>query len=280
MRASVLVLLGAVLGLAACGVGEDVCARVGSHEIDVESLQRYLTGVSGKVWQEVEEPVASRLMDQFLDQEVVAESVRGQRAVVIPSDPGERSAVLRSLLREVCGQPPPVPPEELGAEVEARMTEVRPARAHVRQLLVDDLESAQRAVERLASGEDFVALSREVSRAPNAESGGELGFLEQGVLTPEVDEVIFALQAGEVSAPVEGPAGHHVFQVLEIVEAGPPVRADVVAEAERRLGQQAAQRFSRQCIQRLAGEVGVEVYPDNIWFRYQGRYAEDRDDRD
>ena len=59
-----------------CGVREDVCARVGDHEIEVEALQDYLTAVTGEVWQEVEEAVASRLMDQFLDQEVVAAAVR------------------------------------------------------------------------------------------------------------------------------------------------------------------------------------------------------------
>lgn len=41
--------------------------------------------------------------------------------------------------------------------------------------------------------------------------GGELGWLRQGDLPDELEEVLLALRPGEISAPVRGPSGFHVF---------------------------------------------------------------------
>ena len=40
---------------------------------------------------------------------------------------------------------------------------------------------------RLMEGEDFVEVSQQLSRAPNAADGGELGFFDEGSLPPEID---------------------------------------------------------------------------------------------
>ena len=103
----------------------------------------------------------------------------------------------------------------------------------------------------------------------------ELGILTQGGLSENLDEVIFALQEGEISAPVPGPSGYHIFQVLEVVAAGPPPREEVEPDVLRRLGEIAAREHAAECVQRLAYEVGVNVIDNRLWFNYQGRYAEE-----
>jgi parvulin-like peptidyl-prolyl isomerase len=152
----------------------------------------------------------------------------------------------------------------------------RPARALVRQMILTDASEADSVRERVAAGESFESLSKELSRAPNAASGGNLGYLEEGTLPVDFDHAIFTLGEGEISEPVASPAGFHVFQVLEMIPAGPPdpeeIRAGVVREAEGRY----ARQFVRSCLDRLAADVGVRVYGDRLWFDYDGRYAEDR----
>ncbi len=270
VRCSVLVVGAATL---ACGAGENVIARVGGHEIDVESLQAYLEGVTGSNWQEVERRVASRLLDQLIDQEVVAASAQDRRESVIPDDPAARSAAVRSLLREVCGPVPPVPDDVLDDEITRRLEQVQPARAHVRQLLLKSLDGAEAVRQRLSQGEDFGRLSIEVSQAPNAEGGGELGYVVQGTLPPDLDEVIFAMEPGTTSRPVASPAGYHIFQVLEVIPEGPPRRAEVELEARRDLSEVYARDFARECVDRLAATVGVTMFRDHLWFEYEGRYG-------
>jgi parvulin-like peptidyl-prolyl isomerase len=257
----------------ACGVGEQVVARVADLEVKVEALQAFVKAATGMDWQVVNERVASRLFDQFLDQEVVAAAAAGRRGAGIPVDPDARSAAVRALLAEVCGHVPPLPPAALDREIERRLDQVQPARSHVRQMLLDSLEEAAIVQTRLEAGESFVEVSREASRAPNADAGGELGFVVQGTLPQDLDEVIFGLKEGEISPPVQSPAGYHIFQVLEVVPEGPASRSEVEMVARREMGESFARDFIRECVDRLADEVGVILYPDHLWFRYHGRYG-------
>ena len=257
----------------ACGVGETVIAKVGDHESDVESLQAYLEGITGTGWQEVERRVASRLLDQLIDQEVVAAAAQDRRESVIPEEPAARSAAVRSLLRELCGPVPPIPQEILDDEIARRLEQVQPARAHVRQLVLKSLEGAEAARERLGRGEDFGRISVEVSQAPNAENGGELGYVVPGTLPPDLDEAIFAMEPGATSQPVPSPAGFHIFQVLEVIPEGPPRRAEIELAARRDLSEGFAREFARECVDGLAATVGVTMYRDHLWFQYEGRYG-------
>jgi parvulin-like peptidyl-prolyl isomerase len=177
---------------------------------------------------------------------------------------------------QLCGQAPPPSADEIAREVERRAQTMRPARAHVRQLLVDSHEQGMEALQRLSAGEDFVEVSIQLSRAPNAADGGELGFFDQGSLTPEIDEVIFSLAPGEFSEPVHGPSGYHVFQVLEVIPEGLPDLTEVKASVLTELAQTQVREHVQGCIRGLASEVGVEIYDQHLWFPYTGRYAEDQ----
>ena len=42
-----------------------------------------------------------------------------------------------------------------------------------------------------------------------------MGFFPRGVMPPEVEEVAFGLEAGDMSGIVESQFGFHVIQVLE-----------------------------------------------------------------
>jgi parvulin-like peptidyl-prolyl isomerase len=262
----------------ACDRNATVCARVGRHKVETAAFQAYLGAVTGQTWQSVEERVASRLFDQFLDQEVVAAAARVRRPMPIPIDPGERAATVRDLLEEVCGPEPPLDPALVQQELQRRLGESRPARAQVRQMVLETADEAQAIRRRLAAGEDFEKLSAEASLAANADAGGTIGELVEGTLPPELDRAIFALGPGEVSAPVRGSSGFHLFQVLEIHPAGPPSPEPEEARVRRELRELQARQRNRDCVDRLASEVGVNVLTGHLWFAYRGRYAKERDD--
>jgi len=257
-----------------CGVEEGVLARVGEAKVDLAVFQQHLEAATGEPWEAAADPVAARLLDQFLDQEIVLVAASRGDHTDIPSEPGLRSARVRLLLDGLCGPSPLPDPELVEAEVTAAQGADRPARAHVRQMLLDSREEAEIARRRLDEGSDFEELSKTVSRAPNADGGGDLGLLTQGGLSEDLDEVIFALQAGEISEPVSGPSGYHIFQVLEVFPAGPPPRAEIEPGVLSRLEEISAREHSVACVHRLAGEVGVKVIHDQLWFRYEGRYFE------
>lgn len=262
----------------ACGGNDPALARVGGSGVEIEGYQAYVEEVSGEPWQGVGARVASGLLDQFLDRRVVLESATRRDVMVDPEPKNLGPGEMRWLMDKLCGPPPEASAEAVEREVERRLGENLPAQAHVRQVLVDSLEEAENARRRLASGDDFVTVSRELSRAPNAMDGGELGFFFEGNLPEEIGEVVFSLGPGEISDPVQGPSGYHVFQVLEVIPSGPPPAANVESAVRTELAEQGAREHTRECVGRLAAEVGVEVNSNNLWFRYEGKYAEDRGD--
>lgn len=261
-----------------CGVDETVVALVGGQTIRMEEVQNFLEETTGMPWSTVSDRAAIGLFDQFLDQQVVVAAAGASRSESMPDEPTARVARLRRLIGEICGPAPMPSPEDVDLVVQERLQETEPARAKVRQLLVDSELEADRARDRLNAGEPFLNLSREVSKAPNAETGGDVGILARGTLPQSLDDVVFALSEGEISAPVESPAGYHIFQVLEVIPEGPRSRDEIETEVKRELTDELTREFTRRCVARTAQEVGVKVYGDHLWFEYRGRYREVTDE--
>ncbi len=110
--------------------------------------------------------------------------------------------------------------ERLRAQVAEQATAaVGPAaeQVHARAILLTGEETAQAVLDELQAGADFATLALDYSRDLSSRAaGGDLGWFPRGVLTvPEVEEVAFALQPGEVSAIVRSRLGFHIVQVLE-----------------------------------------------------------------
>jgi peptidyl-prolyl cis-trans isomerase D len=100
------------------------------------------------------------------------------------------------------------------------------------------LREAETLREQLAGGADFAELATAHSDDPgSATEGGDLGWVERGIMVPEFEEAAFALEAGQVSGPVKTDFGYHLIEVTAVrgdTESGfDDVRADVEASLRR-----------------------------------------------
>lgn len=103
--------------------------------------------------------------------------------------------------------------EAVAEAYEQRIDEFRtPEQRVVQQVLVDD-EAAAQAVADAAKGGATLAAAAEQA---GAGAPIDLGAVGRDALPGEAAEVVFGLEAGSVSAPVQTPLGWHVFQVSEV----------------------------------------------------------------
>jgi parvulin-like peptidyl-prolyl isomerase len=100
-------------------------------------------------------------------------------------------------------------------------------RARVFQIVVGDMAAAEKAVERLKSGEDFAKVAADVSISPEARRGGDLGFITRWIMPEPLDKTIFSLPLNTISPVVQSPYGFHVFKVTEMQRAREANLADV-----------------------------------------------------
>lgn len=73
---------------------------------------------------------------------------------------------------------------------------------------------------RLMNGEPFDKLSAKYSEGPAAATGGDIGYIERGMIIPEVEDVAFKLSLQQISGVIESSVGFHIVQVIDRRGAG------------------------------------------------------------
>ncbi|MCS5573699.1 MAG: SurA N-terminal domain-containing protein, partial [Pseudomonadales bacterium] len=114
---------------------------------------------------------------------------------------------------------------------------------HISHILIEtttdlDAEAARQRAEsvyqRIVAGEDFSAAAQEASDDQGSrQNGGDLGFNQRGIFSPDFESVAFSLAVNQVSEPVKTDFGFHIIKVHAIEEAVVPELADVRGELEQ-----------------------------------------------
>jgi peptidyl-prolyl cis-trans isomerase D len=100
--------------------------------------------------------------------------------------------------------------EKINADVPRKEDQV-----WARHILLEDEQKAKDALARIKKGEDWAALTKELSLdSSNKEMGGDLGWFGKGKMVAEFSDAAFALKIGEISEPVKSSFGYHIIQVL------------------------------------------------------------------
>ena len=176
-----------------------------------------------------EERLKQRLRDQLMVQQVIDAKVR--------------STIM-------------VSPQEVSKELEAHPDLSKPGdRIRTSHLLVRVNEKRTEAEAKtlvdqihrqLVEGAEFAALAQRYSEDPHREEGGAMGWVAQGELLPELDTVLFQLNAGQLSDPIHTRLGFHLLKVEERRSASSLSVSEANHTVYQRLYQQKFQeRFNR-----------------------------------
>lgn len=173
------------------------------------------------------------LLEQLVQQEILA--AVAEQDITRRMELGlenERRAFLAAMLLDNIGMAD-LPEAEVQAEYDAQYGSLGPVvEYNAAHILVETEEAAQALITELAEGADFAELAQERSIGPSGPNGGDLGWFGAGMMVPEFEQAVFALEVGQVSAPVQTQFGWHVIILNETREQEPPGLEQVRAELE------------------------------------------------
>ncbi len=120
-------------------------------------------------------------------------------------------------------------------------------------------EKAEAIRARLVEGESFETLAVEYSQGPAAKAGGDLGFLEKGMMYPAVDEEAFRLKKGELGGVVESPIGFHIIKVLDKRGAGVKPIGEVREEIIGRISEEKIEEKFQEWFRKLRERSHIDI---------------------
>lgn len=83
-------------------------------------------------------------------------------------------------------------------------------------------QKAESILAKLKSGESFEKLAKTESDDPgSASQGGDLGWVNRGMMVPAFDDALFKLKKNEISDPVQTGFGFHIIRVDDIKASEP-----------------------------------------------------------
>jgi peptidyl-prolyl cis-trans isomerase D len=151
-----------------------------------------------------------------------------------------------------------------------------PKQVRVRDILIrvdpqdasDKIEAkkkkAEEILEKAKKIKDFASLAKQYSEAENASKGGDLGWVQRGMLGEQLESILFKMKAGDLSAVLAARDGFHIFKVEEVkeekVKSFDAVKDQILGTLEKQKAQTEASRKADDAFYALFKNRDLEGY--------------------
>ena len=123
---------------------------------------------------------------------------------------------------------------------------------------------ANDALVELKAGQRFAEIAKKYSDGPGAEQGGEVGFMKEASLAPDIAAVVAKLDVNEFSNPIQIKYGYIILKVQERYSAGIPKFEEVEQRVNEVLYDQRMQPDLREYLKRLRKESYIYKAPGYV----------------
>ncbi|MEM7171244.1 MAG: peptidylprolyl isomerase [Pseudomonadota bacterium] len=118
-------------------------------------------------------------------------------------------------------------------------------------------QDAQRLYQQLQAGANFGGLAREFSQSATANLGGDLGWIEEGELSAELETALSQMSPGDISPPVRTLAG---FTIMNLKDVRQRTETNIDrAQIQRNLEDQQLSQLVQQSMQDLRRVANVDI---------------------
>jgi peptidyl-prolyl cis-trans isomerase SurA len=122
------------------------------------------------------------------------------------------------------------------------------------------LQTANTILNQLRAGANFELLARQFSQIGTASAGGDLGYLFEGQMEPEIEAVVKQMKTGQIAGPIRGVGGYYIVRLADRRNFGgqnPDADTIVVARISMRLPGNAAPAQRKAAEKKLADLAGA-----------------------
>jgi peptidylprolyl isomerase len=212
------------------------------------------------------------LVRRALINEARAKGWDKQAAVARQIEQAANSVILSTYVAGLSTPPADYPGDpEIKAFFDANQGKINPPpRYRLAQIFIgrpanpQDAPAAKQRAEALSKqvleGGDFAALARSSSDDLQSRArGGEVDWIEESNMTPEVNAVVRTMKPGMTSDPIETQAGWHIVRLLEFQAPGPATLEQARPAIVNGLRSQRAAEISRAYVDDLLRKTPVSI---------------------
>jgi peptidyl-prolyl cis-trans isomerase C len=148
----------------------------------------------------------------------------------------KENILIQALIRKTV-RDNPVTDDDLKARYQQEVDKTNKTEFRVRHILVKTEDEAKEIVKQLQHGAKFAALAKSKSiDKESGHAGGELGWINQGMVVPEFFDGVLATKKGAISAPVKSDYGWHIIMVEDSRPLKVPTFEEVLANPQAKAG--------------------------------------------
>jgi peptidyl-prolyl cis-trans isomerase C len=228
MKRQLLLLIALLVGLAGCGKKGNVLARVDGKDVTQAEFDAYL---KNKHVSAADAARRDRAFQEYLDRSALAAVIEKEKLL----DKQDVDAEVEEFRRELLISryfdrflDEKVTEGAIKNYYDAHAATYEQRKAHVAHILVrvnqkasaEEKKAKRTTIDgvaaKLGSGEPFDELAKTMSDDKiSGAKGGDLGWIREGSIDPELSKRAFVMKAGSVSEPFETPFGFHILKVIE-----------------------------------------------------------------
>lgn len=114
---------------------------------------------------------------------------------------------------------------------------------------------------RILKGEDFTQLATRYSEDDAAAQGGSMGAFKRGMLAKQIEDVVFAMNKGDVTDVIQVKTGFEIFKVVNHFQAGVQPLDKVTDAIQNKLYEEKMEPAMRTYLAQLREESYVMIKP-------------------
>jgi len=261
---------------------QDVVGKMGTQEIKGADLKRLLEAFPLEARKRMATDLAA--LDRLVREELVRQFIVGEAKqqgwdkkpdVQLAMDRARDQALLQAYVNNLARPPASYPTDdEIKEAYEASRANLTvPAEYQLAQIYVSSPDNADKTVAANAQKKvtdvsarlqktpaDFAKIAKESSEhKESGATGGDLGWVPETQLIPEIRVVVTRMNKGEISTPIRTANDRHIVRLSDRKPSGvrplPEVRDQLVASMRLRK----AQEGERSYIESLVGKSSVTV---------------------